>query len=53
MYIVQLCQEDKIIFQMLGCWAIALPSTEQIVYIYNVLSCNDKLSGLLAWCRTL
>ena len=31
MYIVQLYKEDWTIFHMLGCWAIALPSTKQIV----------------------
>ena len=31
MYIVQLYKEDWGILHMLGCWAIALPSTEQIV----------------------
>ena len=31
MYIVQLYKEDWGILHMLGCWAIALPSTKQIV----------------------
>ena len=31
MYIVQLYKEDWTILHMLGCWAIALPGTEQIV----------------------
>ena len=31
MYIVQLYKEDWEILHMLGCWAVALPSTEQIV----------------------
>ena len=31
MYIVQLYKEDWGILHMLGCWAVALPSTEQIV----------------------
>ena len=30
-YIVQLYKEDWVILCMLGCWAVALPSTEQIV----------------------
>ena len=34
MYIVQLYKEDWGILHMLGCQAIALPSTEQIVYTY-------------------
>ena len=31
MYMVQLYKEDWTILHMLGCWALALPSTEQIV----------------------
>ena len=31
MHIVQLHKDDWTILCMLGCWAIALPSTEQIV----------------------
>ena len=31
MYLVQLYKEDWTILHMLDCWAIALPSTEQIV----------------------
>ena len=34
MYIVQLYKEDWRILHMLGCWAIALPSTEQIVTLF-------------------
>ena len=30
-YIFQLYKEDWGILRMLGCWAVALPSTEQIV----------------------
>ena len=33
MYIVHLYKEDWGIGRMLGCWAVALPSTEQIVII--------------------
>ena len=32
MYIVQLCEEEWAILYMLGCWAIALPCTKQIVH---------------------
>ena len=32
-YIVQLYKEDSGILCMLGCRAVALPSTEQIVYL--------------------
>ena len=31
MYMVQLCKEDMTILHMLGCWAIVLHSTQQIV----------------------
>ena len=34
MYIVQLYKEDWQILHMLGCLAIALPSTEQIVSVF-------------------
>ena len=35
-YIVQLHKEDWAMLRMLGCWAVALPSTEQIVdYNFN------------------
>ena len=35
-YIVQLYKEDWGILRMLGCWAVALPSTEQIVQLCNM-----------------
>ena len=31
MYMVQLYKEDWTVLHMLGCWAVALPSTKQIV----------------------
>ena len=37
MYIVQLYTEDWTILHMLGCWAVALPNTEQIVSVYRSL----------------
>ena len=36
--IVQLYKEDWGILHMLGCWAIALPTNEQIVNGYYLLS---------------
>ena len=37
MYIVQLYKEDWTILRMLGCRAVALPNTEQIVYMHMYL----------------
>ena len=46
MYIVQLYKEDWGILRMLGCRAVALPSTEQIVLIIPLrclsVSCKVK-----------
>ena len=46
MYVVQLYKEDWTILHMLGCWAVALPSTKQIVccwghgnFIFGVAVC--------------
>ena len=38
MYIVQVYKGDWGILRMLGCWAVALPSTEQIVYECHICS---------------
>ena len=39
MYIVQLYKEYWGILHMLGCWAIALPSTEQIATLFCQIYC--------------
>ena len=43
MYMAQLYKEDWIILHMLGCWDIALPSTEQIVWIMLPLKLIDVI----------
>ena len=47
MYMVQLYKEDWTILHMLGCWAIALPSTKQIANLYCLLSTSESY-GLAA-----
>ena len=43
-YIVQLYKEDWGILRMLGCWAVALPSTEQIVTKHHILQFTNFLT---------
>ena len=43
MYKGQLYKEDWTILHMLGCQAVALPSTEQIIYIYIYKGSLDRM----------